>query len=120
RGVEGRLFNAFHFGGYIEWRDFPRRAPIVDGRGHADGGLLAAVYFAPPIGDGRGPPGGGLLGEIPFPRVYPQHLERLRERYGLEAAVMDYPSYSGARVEEVLGPDAESALGWADLALVYW
>src|SRR4029450_9485941 len=46
RGVEGRLFNAFHFGGYIEWRDFPRRAPIVDGRGHADGGLLEESHFA--------------------------------------------------------------------------
>ena len=93
------MFNAFHFGGYIEWRDFPRRAPIVDGRGHADGGLLEEIHFA---------------------RVYPQHLERLRERYGLDAAVMDYPSYSGARVEDVLGPDADAALASPDWALVYW
>ena len=98
-GVEGRLFNAFHFGGYIEWRDFPRRAPIVDGRGHAHGGLLEEIHFA---------------------RVYPQHLERLRERYGLDAAVMDYPSYSGARAEDVLGPDADAALASPDWALVYW
>jgi tetratricopeptide (TPR) repeat protein len=99
RGVEGRLFNAFHFGGYIEWRDFPKRAPIVDGRGHADGGLLEEIHFA---------------------RVYSQHLERLRERYGLEAAVMDYPSYSGARAEDVLGPDADAALASPDWALVFW
>src|SRR6185295_2336252 len=99
RGVDGRVFNAFHFGGYIEWRDFPRRAPIVDGRGHADGGLLEEIHFA---------------------RVYPQHLERLRARYGLRAAVMDYPSYSGARVEDVLGPDADAALASPDWALVYW
>ena len=46
RGIDGRVFNAFHFGGYIEWRDFPRRAPIVDGRGHADGGLLEEIHFA--------------------------------------------------------------------------
>src|SRR5262249_5453639 len=41
-------------------------------------------------------------------------------RYGLEAAVMDYPSYSGARVEDVLGPDADAALASTDWALVYW
>lgn len=99
RGVEGRLFNAFHFGGYIEWRDLPRRAAIIDGRGHADSGLLEEIHFA---------------------RVYPQHLERLRERYGLQAAVMDYPSYSGARAEDVLGPDADAALTSPDWALVYW
>src|SRR6185295_2138246 len=63
---------------------------------------------------------GGLLEEIHFARVYPQHLERLRARYGLRAAVMDYPSYSGARVEDVLGPDADAALASPDWALVYW
>jgi tetratricopeptide (TPR) repeat protein len=95
----GACTTPFHFGGYIEWRDYPKRAPIVDGRGHADGGLLEEIHFA---------------------RVYPQHLERLRARYGLEAAVMDYPSYSGARVEDVLGPDADAALASPDWALVYW
>jgi tetratricopeptide (TPR) repeat protein len=99
RGVEGRLFNAFHFGGYIEWRDFPRRAPIIDGRG-------------------LGPP--SLLEEIHFARVYPAHLARLQGRFALDAAVMDYPTYSGDAVEDVLGPDADSALASPEWALVYW
>jgi tetratricopeptide (TPR) repeat protein len=99
RGVEGRLFNAFHFGGYIEWRDFPRRAPIIDGRGIAAPSLLEEIHFA---------------------RIYPRHLERLQARYGLQAAVMDYPTYSGDPVEEVLGPDADAALASASWALVYW
>jgi tetratricopeptide (TPR) repeat protein len=99
RGVRGRVFNAFHFGGYITWRDFPRRVPIVDGRG-----------FVPP----------SLLQEIHFARAYPRHLERLQARYGLEAAVMDYPRYAGAKVEDVIGPDADTALASPDWALVYW
>jgi tetratricopeptide (TPR) repeat protein len=98
RGIDGRLFNAFHFGGYIAWRDFPRRVPIVDGRGHVTPSLLEELHFA---------------------RAYPAHLERLRARYGIEAAVMDYPAYSGD-VDEVLGPDADAALASPDWALVYW
>ncbi len=99
RGVEGRLFNAFHFGGYIAWRDFPRRVPILDGRGFLSPSLLQEIHFA---------------------RVYPQHLARLQARFGLEAAVMDYPTYSGDTVEEVLGPDADPALASPGWALVYW
>jgi len=99
RGVEGRLFNAFHFGGYIEWRDFPRRAPIIDGRGFAAPSLLEEIHFA---------------------RIRPEHLERLRALFGLEAAVMDYPSYSGDAIEEVLSPDVDAALTSPNWALVYW
>jgi len=99
RGVEGRLFNAFHFGGYIEWRDFPRRAPLVDGRGFATPSLLEEIHFA---------------------RFHPEHLERLRVLFGLEAAVMDYPTYAGDPVEEVLDPDADAALTSPGWALVYW
>jgi tetratricopeptide (TPR) repeat protein len=99
RGLEGRVFNAFHFGGYIEWRDFPRRMPIIDGRGLVPRSLLEEIHFA---------------------RAYPTHLERIRARFGLEVAVMDYPSYSGEAVEDVLGPDADAALAAPEWALVYW
>ena len=99
RGVEGRLFNALHFGGYIEWRDFPRRAPIIDGRGIAAPNVLQEIHFA---------------------RAYPRHMTRLQARFGLEAAVMDYPTYGGDAAEEVLGPDADPALVATDWALVYW
>jgi len=93
--MTGRLFNAFHFGGYIAWRDFPKRAAIIDGRG-----------WVPP----------GLKEEIHFARAYPGHLARLQSAYGFEAAVMDYPAYSG----ESLPPDADWGLASPDWALVYW
>jgi tetratricopeptide (TPR) repeat protein len=99
RGVEGRVFNSFHFGGYIIWRDFPRRAPIIDGRG-----------YVPP----------SLLEELHFAHVSSPNLERLRVRYALEAAVMQYPAYPGHVIEEVLGPNADPALASPDWALVYW
>jgi tetratricopeptide (TPR) repeat protein len=99
QGVQGRLFNAFHFGGYIAWRDFPRRAPIIDGRGIAAPSLLEEIHFA---------------------RIYPRHLAGVQARFGLEAAVMDYPAYSGDSVEDVLGPEADAALTSPDWALVYW
>jgi tetratricopeptide (TPR) repeat protein len=99
RGIQGRLFNAFHFGGYITWRDFPRRVPILDGRGHVAPNLLEEIHFA---------------------RAYPQHLARLQAHFGLEVAVMDYPAYSGDAAEDVLGPDADTALTSPDWALVYW
>jgi tetratricopeptide (TPR) repeat protein len=97
-GMTGRLFNAFHFGGYIAWRDFPKRAAIIDGRG-----------YVPP----------GLKEEIHFARAYPDHLARLGAAYGFQAALMDYPVYSGAGLEG-LGPDVDWGLTSPDWALVYW
>jgi tetratricopeptide (TPR) repeat protein len=97
--IEGRLFNAFHWGGYIAWRDFPRRSAIIDGRGNVTPELLEEIHFA---------------------RVYPHHLDRLQAAYGIDAAVVDYPSYSGDRVEDVIGPDADAGLASPAWALVYW
>ena len=98
-GIEGRLFNSFHWGGYIAWRDFPRRAAIIDGRGNVAPQLLEEIHFA---------------------RVYPQHIDRLQAAYGIDAAVLDYPSYSGDRVEDVIGLDADAGLASPAWALVYW
>lgn len=97
-GMTGRLFNAFHFGGYIAWRDFPRRSAVIDGRG-----------YVPP----------GLREEIHFARAYPEHLARLHSAYGFDAAVLDYPVYSGEGVEN-LAPDADWGLTSPGWALVYW
>ena len=94
-GMTGRLFNAFHFGGYIAWRDFPKRAAIIDGRGYVPAGLKEEIHFA---------------------RAYPEHLARLQSAYGFDAAVMDYPAYSG----ESLPPGADWGLTSPDWALVYW
>jgi tetratricopeptide (TPR) repeat protein len=97
-GVAGRVFNAFHFGGYVSWRDFPRRAPIIDGRA-----------WVPPA----------LIEEIHFARVYPAHLARLQATYGFEAAIMDYASFAGEPLDEV-APGADAGLNSAAWALVYW
>jgi tetratricopeptide (TPR) repeat protein len=97
-GVAGHLFNAFHFGGYIAWRDAPRRAPIIDGRA-----------WVPPE----------LIEEIHFARVYPAHLARLQRVYGFEAAIMDYASFAGEPLDEV-APGADAGLNGEEWALVYW
>jgi tetratricopeptide (TPR) repeat protein len=97
-GAAGPVFNAFHFGGYIAWRDFPRRSPIIDGRG-----------WVPPE----------LVEEIHFARVYPTHLARLQAAYGFEAAVMDYATFAGEPLEEV-APEADAGLSSPAWALVYW
>jgi tetratricopeptide (TPR) repeat protein len=97
-GVSGRVFNAFHFGGYIAWRDFPRRAPIIDGRA-----------WVPPE----------LVEEIHFARAYPAHLARLHASYGFEAAIMDYASFAGEPLEEV-APGVDAGLNSPAWALVYW
>ena len=97
-GVTGRVFNAFHFGGYIAWRDFPRRTPIIDGRAWVPTELIEEIHFA---------------------RVYPVHLARLQEAYGFEAAVMDYASFAGQPLDEV-APGADAGLNSPAWALVYW
>lgn len=97
-GVTGKIFNAFHWGGYVVWRDFPRRVPIIDGRGYVPPGLLEEIYFA---------------------RVYPQELERLQATYGFDVAVVDYPVYTSDTLEEAK-PDADFALPSPQWVLVYW
>ncbi len=97
-GVKGRVFNAFHFGGYVAWRDFPVRAPIIDGRASVPAELIEEIHFA---------------------RVYPAHLARLQTVYGFEAAVMDYASFAGEPLDEV-APGADAGLNSPAWALVYW
>jgi tetratricopeptide (TPR) repeat protein len=92
-GVTGRVFNTFHWGGYLAWRDFPRRAPIIDGRGYVPPGLLETIYFA---------------------TAMPDLLERLHVLYGFEVVLIAYPGMSTDPVET---PEAAMSSTWA---LVYW
>ena len=39
-GIEGRIFNVFHWGGYIAWRDGSRRPIFIDPRGNIPYDLL--------------------------------------------------------------------------------
>lgn len=95
--LEGRVFNAFQWGGYIVWRDFPRRMPIVDGRGYL------------PV---------GLLDELQAARTLATRLESLQRRYGFDVAVLPYPRDSGLLRDET--PDVDLGLTSPDWALVYW
>ena len=40
RNITGRVFNLFQWGGYITWRDFPKRTVFVDPRGYIPTDLL--------------------------------------------------------------------------------
>jgi hypothetical protein len=96
--ITGRVYNPFHVGGYIEWRDFPRRSAIIDGRGYVPTGMLEEIHFA---------------------RAYVEHLNRLQEIYGFDVAVVDYPAHTKLYLEE-MPPHLDLGLiapGWA---LVYW
>lgn len=96
-GVAGRLYNTFEWGGYVIWRYYPRRMPIIDGRG-----------YVPP----------GLLDEIQMATTSPAYLDRLQRQYGFDVAVAEYPY--GTEVFEGEMPDADLALTSPDWALVYW
>jgi tetratricopeptide (TPR) repeat protein len=106
-GIDGRLYNTFQWGGYIAWRDFPRRVPIVDGRGWVPSGMLEEIAFA---------------------RQHPVQLDALATRYGIDVAVVDYPHYvssnappgSEATGGGALGPATDVAFTSPAWALVYW
>lgn len=100
KGVTGRLFNPFGWGGYIAWRDFPRRQPIIDGRGNAPEELLAEIDFAP---------------------GHPELLERLQNRYGFEVALLRYPFVGAAAPASRQWLDSErwALVYWDDVAMVY-
>lgn len=95
--VTGRVLNTYQWGGYLAWRDFPRRLPAVDGRGYLPAGLLDDLLAA---------------------RGSPARLERLRATYGFDVAVLDYPLDRGTLREET--PDTDLGLQSSDWALVYW
>ncbi len=87
-GVSGRVFNLFQWGGYITWRDFPRRTAFIDGRGFLSDELLERAGRAitiPEVLD-------GLQREFRFESVLyyvpqPQHpVEREAVRAGLALA----------------------------------
>jgi tetratricopeptide (TPR) repeat protein len=92
-GVGGRVFNTFHWGGYLEWRDFPRRAPIIDGRGYVPPGVWETIHFA---------------------NTNPDLLERLHQTYGFDVVLVAYP---GMPTDATETPDRAISSHWA---LVYW
>jgi len=97
KNIYGRVFNIFHWGQYISWRDFPKRSAFVDGRGYLPAELLESLALA---------------------RIRPPVLDKLHEKYGFEAVLLDYPRDVTGVTE--LHYDKDLSLDHPDWALVYW
>lgn len=96
-GVYGRVFNLFQWGGYIAWRDYPRRTVFVDPRG-----------VVPPE----------RLEDLMRGQFHPDPpLDALADRYRIDAILIPMPS--------VLLPDKHlsgqgNGVSESAWALVYW
>lgn len=97
RGIEGKVLNQFHWGGYITWRDFPKRRAFVDGRGLASQGLLEKAERA---------------------RMNELVMDELERKYGFDAILIEPPVFQESS-PEVFG-EQDAALMSSNWALVYW
>lgn len=100
KGIYGRFFNTFQWGGYITWRDYPKRMTFVDGRGGISPDLLEALGKA---------------------RFQPGVLNNLSEKYGFEVVLLHYNPIISKTLQGK-NPDVDLGLFAApkDWALVYW
>lgn len=100
KGIYGRLFNTFQWGGYITWRDHPKRLTFVDGRGAVSSDLLESLGKA---------------------RFQPDVLNNLSEKYGFEWVLLHYNPVISKTLQNK-NPDVDLGLFAApkDWALVYW
>ncbi|MGD0884966.1 MAG: tetratricopeptide repeat protein [Thermodesulfovibrionales bacterium] len=96
-GISGKIFNNFSWGGYITWRDFPKRKAFVDGRGFQDSALLQDLDLA---------------------RVSSVVLDELQKQHGFEAVLINYPRIMSGL--EGMYPDIDVAFAHPGWALVYW
>lgn len=103
--ITGRVFNAFNWGGYIVWRDFPKRSVFVDPRGYLPQGLLEQRTSAEHL---------------------PQLLNDLERTYGFSVLLLSYPvllkediSRFETALEYTQKHDQWALVYWDDLSLVY-
>ncbi|HEY4716365.1 MAG TPA: tetratricopeptide repeat protein [bacterium] len=97
-GIYGNIFNTYHYGGYIIWREFPKRKPFMDGRGYLPEGLLDNALTA---------------------RVNFETFQNLEKEYRFDIVIVDYPTDEIIlSYEDMKGVD----LGFTsqDWMLVYW
>jgi tetratricopeptide (TPR) repeat protein len=92
-GITGRVFNIYQWGGYINWRDFPKRSVFVDPRGYIPVELLEKMNLA---------------------RHRPYMMDELEAKFGFEAILLNYPLV----LADIATPD--NALFHPQWALVYW
>lgn len=98
-GITGRVSNLFQWGGYIVWRDFPKRAVFVDPRGYLPEDLLEKVF---------------IVGSRP------SVLDDLHEKYGFEAVLIGYPAVEPSLSQSRILSGADVALSHQGWSLVYW
>ena len=104
RKITGRVFNEFHWGQYIAWRDFPSRLAFVDGRFYLTDVLMEKAKMA---------------------LVEQSVLDELENAYGFQSLLVGYPLVSPhesrgnvhGNVPYDLSDKFVSHPGWA---LVYW
>lgn len=97
--ITGRVFNLFQWGGYIVWRDFPKRTVFIDPRGYLSADLLEKSSIA---------------------GSRPSVLDDLHEKYGFEAILIAYPAADPALLQLQLPPEVDLALSHEGWSLVYW
>jgi tetratricopeptide (TPR) repeat protein len=98
RGIYGRMFSNFEWGGYINWRDFPKRSVFLDPRGEIPLDLLdkfKLALSAPPV------------------------MNTFEETYNIKAVLIKYPAMADL-YKEIGGSDVDPAFPNRDWALVYW
>ncbi len=96
RGIYGRIFQTFEWGGYINWRDFPRRSVFIDPRGELPVSLLEKTRI--------------VLTKNGV-------MDSLAEQYGLKAVLIKYPQ-SASKGKN--GSDFVPFFSNPRWALVYW
>ncbi len=97
RGIEGGVFNLFQWGGYIVWRDFPKRRPFIDGRGFLDSSLLEKSQRA---------------------RGAEEYMDQLQAAFGFDAVLTGYEVIHESQAD-IYG-EMDSAFNSRKWALVYW
>lgn len=99
-GIYGRVFNIFEWGGYIIWRDFPKRTVFVDPRGYLPSGLHEKINLA--------------MGR-------PNLLDSLENKYEFDVVLTGYPevSMNADNIDLALLHPGWALVYWDDNALVY-
>lgn len=97
RNITGRIFNLFHWGQYITWRDFPKRTVFADGR-----------FFLP----------GDLLEKANIAQSDVFMLDELAGAYGFESVLIGYPLINPHGKAPQL--QAHKFFSHPNWSLVYW
>lgn len=110
--ISGRMFNTFHFGGYLEYRLYPKEMVLIDGRGFGNEELLREYVMS---------------------QANQNLWENYQNKYNLDYAIVGYPElknipkihsdirdYSNEEIKSLSIPDNNWVLiYWDDTAMIY-